>query len=390
MADDTFTHKDLAQLLGVSATTIKNYRSKFSEFFEVRGKGKPLRFALDVARVCRDIRDCVRQGLSVEETRAQLREHYPRVHSRGQKKGLTSDASTAQPQLPPELIDLIPSLAGGLERLAALQDKTNQRLERLEAVLAERLLGDLEKDSALSEVRSMLAAWQAEQEEGSGPGWAGQGRDGPGSSGMSGRLVRVRNAYGEVQEYHLEAAPASDPISAPVSTPASAAGSGPVGIKKTAPHTPEEVRPEAPLDAASAPQADFLEMPLVLRSERGEYLGVGGRGAGPFSTSDLMGLMSGRFTVSNAFSFHWEARDGGGAGKGGPGAPGGWSLRAAQGQGPEGKGYLLELERARTPRGNDVVLVWSLEVDGKEVSPVFLHNFIRQMMDMAEPREDNT
>ncbi len=363
MADDTVTHKDLAQFLGVSETTIKNYRSKFSEFFEVRGKGKPLRFAPDVARVCRDIRNCVRQGLSVEETRAQLRERYPRVmrsRSRGRESGRendrTSETSTDQPHIPPELIDFIPSLAGGLERLAVLQDETNKRLERLEAVLAAR-------------------------EEGQ----AGEERAGQGSLGTRGRLVRVRNAYGEVQEYHLEAAP----ISAPVTTQASV----PAEKKISAPHIPENIRTEVPLGFASAPAADFLSMPLVLRSGRGEYLGVGGRGAGAFSTSDLMDLMAGRFTAPNAFSFHWEAREGGGAGQdgpGAPGAPGGWLLRATQGQGPKAKVYLLGLERARTPRGNNVVLVWSLEVDGKEVSPVFLHNFIRQMMDMAGPREDNT
>ena len=202
----------------------------------------------------------------------------------------------------------------------------------------------------------MLAAWREGREESQ----ATQERPAAG-----GRLVRVRNAYGEVQEYRLEAAPASAAV--PVPTPG--------GIEGASSGLPKKGRVAPELAASPAPLAEFLEMPLVVRSGRGEYLGVGGRGAGPFSTADLIGLMAGRFAAPNAFFFRWEPR---GAG---------WLLRAAQGQGPGAKVYLLGLEGARTPRGNDVVLVWSLEVDGKEVSPVFLHNFIRQMMDMAATRE---
>ena len=73
---DTYTHKDLAKLCGVSETTIKSYRRKFPGFIPVLTRGKPIRFKNEAAEVCLKIRDCFDKGMSVNDTHKVLKENF--------------------------------------------------------------------------------------------------------------------------------------------------------------------------------------------------------------------------------------------------------------------------------------------------------------------------
>ena len=54
MSEKTFTHKALADLLGVSETTVKSYRRKFPGCIPVASQGKPIRFPAEAAAVAED------------------------------------------------------------------------------------------------------------------------------------------------------------------------------------------------------------------------------------------------------------------------------------------------------------------------------------------------
>ena len=64
---DSLTHRDLAELCGVSETTIKSYRRKFPGFIPVLTRGKPIRFRPGAGEVCLRILQCFKKGLSVNE-----------------------------------------------------------------------------------------------------------------------------------------------------------------------------------------------------------------------------------------------------------------------------------------------------------------------------------
>ena len=74
MSEATLTHKDLADLLKVSETTVKSYRRKFPGCIPVASQGKPIRFPAVAAEVALRIRDLFELGMSVEEVRLRLAE----------------------------------------------------------------------------------------------------------------------------------------------------------------------------------------------------------------------------------------------------------------------------------------------------------------------------
>ncbi len=71
------THKDLSDLVGISETSIKSYRKKFSSFIPVLSNGKPLRFPLEAGDICCQIRSFFLSGFSVLEIEEKLKELYP-------------------------------------------------------------------------------------------------------------------------------------------------------------------------------------------------------------------------------------------------------------------------------------------------------------------------
>ncbi len=139
------THRDLAQALGVSVTTIKSYRRKFPEFFQEQERSKPLRFHPEAGALCARIRQLFGRGLGVEAVRERLGQEFPAAPE-SSPAAAPSPVSTASPQ-PQSLSqveqpDRLARMETLLEGLFSLQNRTHSLLAELVSrldTLADRL-----------------------------------------------------------------------------------------------------------------------------------------------------------------------------------------------------------------------------------------------------------
>jgi hypothetical protein len=248
MTMQTYTHRDLAGLLGVSETTVKSYRSKFPGFLPVAREGKPVRLHPEALEVCRHIRDLFADGLTITQTIDRLKtefKEYP--HNRR----LSIPAAQAQDS----------GLEARLEALTQAQDSARERMEQLEAEV--RNLATLEAASKtlvaelLQELRaSRLAApapasplprpepQQPESHKPEPPAPELFASEDPAGSTMvtARKIVTVHGQTGAKASYALA----------------------------------REPRPEPLFAEPALPEADFLDLPAVIRSDRGDFLGLPG------------------------------------------------------------------------------------------------------------------
>jgi len=285
MATQTYTHRDLARLLGVSETTVKSYRSKFPSFLPVAREGKPVRLHPEALDVCQRIRDHFADGLTVIRTSELLRAEF---------KEYPHNRRLSISKVLPGASGLELGLGERLEGLVQAQELASQRLEQLEAAV--RNLATLEAAS-----KALVAELLQE----------------------------------------LRAARVGQPVAS------SALG--------------REPRPEAPFGPPTRPGPDFLGLPAVIRSERGELLGL----PGGQSVARLLEML----TPPGSGPVSWRQE-----------GPEAWTcvLPLAPALTRE-----LSFERTTTPRGNPVGLLRRLRTRSgsgeTEASPSDLQEIFRQV-----------
>lgn len=327
---DTYTHKDLAGLCKVSETTIKSYRRKFPGFIPILTRGKPIRFKPEAAEVCLKIRDCFDKGMSVSETRKVLKEHF-KEHKVEAVRSAPSGGGGGEPVVSQEYLEKFFETAGqmmqGMAALATAQAKSGQRLEKLEATLDKLLEIEARNGETFSQLLAQgkapipEAAPVSEPEEASAE-----------PKVRARKIVNVKGPEGEVKSYAIEKDEA------------------PEGKKES-----ESASLERPSDA-------FLNTPIVIRNDQGDFLGVPGR----LSLSGFVEILireaeEGGVSLS---SWHREEDD--------------WKFSM---QTPGGDTHDLFFDSTTTPRGNLVVLFHRLDVNGKKTSSQFLQEFFRQVKD---------
>jgi hypothetical protein len=123
-------------------------------------------------------------------------------------------------------------------------------------------------------------------------------------------------------------------------------------------------------DSATSPPRRFLSLPLVIRSEQGEYLGVTSRSRA-FSLQEFIRIIERNSAPDRKVDLAWKRK-----GKG-------WSLRIrtkdlSSGQGHE---HLMDVEQTLTPSGNTVVELTRLVIDGNTVPDPFLLVLFRKIKD---------
>lgn len=336
--EDTYTHKDLAALCSVSETTIKSYRRKFPGFIPVLTRGKPIRFRKEAGEVCLKIRDCFEKGLSVKETLAELQKHFtPQPGAAPSAPPVSSpSAARAQQVVSPEYLDKFFETAGkmmqGMAGLATAQAKAERRLEKVESALDRLVEIEVRNSERFSELLTQIKAPSPDTPHTSSTSGAGASSR---ESVRARKIVNVRSEEGEVRSYALEKESAPD---APDSDPASASG----GLEQ--------------------PSDDFLNTPIVIRNDQGEFLGVPGR----LPLSGFVEILVREAEEDGASLSRWRR-----AGKN-------WVFVMDM---PGGNSHELYFVSTTTPRGNLVVLLERLDVDGKETSSQFLQEFFRQVKD---------
>ncbi|SNS14018.1 MerR HTH family regulatory protein [Humidesulfovibrio mexicanus] len=390
----SYTHRDLAQALGVSETTIKSYRAKFPAFLPVARLGKPVRLHPESLDICRRIRDLFADGMSIAQATAALRtefKEFPQNRRLSTAKGF----APRPPVLPPETEDG-QTLSARLDALAQAQDQTRLRMEQLEREL--RNLATLEAASKslvaelVEEFRAARRDAGRQAAQGPVPLAAAQGtpgqrqQDAPSPSPSPGDSAATGPAANSGAEADLP--PGGRPGAKPVSTPGEHHGppaehaaeakspaqdqDGPTVLtarKIVTLHGPagpvasyslgREPSPPPPFPEPEAPPAAFLDLPAVIRSGRGDFLG-------------LPGGQSVRRLV------HVLRPEGGPAPAWIQEGPDAWTCAI-----PLGRAQTREMlfERTTTPRGNLVGHIRRMRINEVEATPEQLQEIFRQLRD---------
>ncbi|TVM16595.1 hypothetical protein DPQ33_11365 [Oceanidesulfovibrio indonesiensis] len=418
MPTPALTHKDIATELGIAEATVKSYRRAFPEFFDVRHTGKPLRFAASALDVCRIIRDGRKDALTASEIRDLIERTVPdakglwntraagnhlpidragqnREHPAGASGDLDriEQALAHSEEMQRQLVQIHGESAARLgamqhrmfEALTALQDRAERQNETI-LVMTERQVAILDKLESLAEQLEQVAEYSAivaESPDSTSPSLAQNASADADrirlrssvaneSRGSTPRVthVAVRNAYGDIQRYTLATGESAEPPE-----PASAVEPSPGSLRpsEAGALAHEDPAPQPRLYGGPFPPRETMLLPLVVRSELGEYLGVGGKALGSFSLNDLIELVEESFPPPRSFHIRFEPEESAAD------SSSIWTLRLHQDSGPR---YRLLLERTTTPRGNDVVVLVSLEVDGQDVPPANIYLFIKQMLQL--------
>ena len=355
------THKDIAQALGVSVATIKHYRSQFPEFIPIAEQGKPLRFDRQVLDACKTIRKCFNQNLSIQDIRNVLYKKFtaaaPIPPRPGQNKRVSGQTLPRDRQaFAAEMKELSAQVRELIEKHAEI----GASLGRIAVMLEGRLTKQPELDENFEKLIQRLER-------------AVTGR--MASFPPLRKTIQVKNSYGEVQEYvfDLKTSYQSDPARTKTETPLDQKGTA---IKKlvNAEGEDKDLSVRSDLDSAmpsaslaNIPPASFMDLPLVILSAQSDFLGAAGRARGTFTVRDFHELLQKNALPSIRFELQWEPKTDG------------WLLRTRQIQDSGDKIYELQIEKTRTPKGNQVALAQKLYVDSRLVPTTYLYTFIKQI-----------
>lgn len=314
MTAETFTHRDLSSITEVSVTTIKSYRKKFPEFFFIVGHGKPLRFRKGADKLCLRIRDLFNKNLSVKQIRDKLLTEFESVKKDRQLSEKTENTHVNSEDFE-KLAKTTAQMMNGLAALVTAQAKAEQRLARIEKSLKEMIQSQSDTPSGtidlLQEIKAIL--------DNSG------GLQQP-ERVTAKKVVTIRKDDGETESYSLDA------------------------------------------DSSTIePEEDFLELPVVIHSENGEFLGMPGRPGQPFTLEELVNMVIVHKEENSSKVWHKQGRD--------------WVLAVKS---PEGPLHELYFSRTHTPKGNIVSFFKRLDINSVSQSHTDILSFFREVRDLID------
>lgn len=371
---DTLTHKALADLLGVSVTTIKSYRRKFPGCIPVENQGKPIRFKPEAATVGTRIRDFFSQGMSVDEVRPRLAQEFDWISPKAPKEHAddkcdSGDALREKSEIAPDLAHRVNTLLKGVVEMSQQQKAVLQRMQTIEDMLEQLGLKDLSESArqlkaesghagslleerlenldsvthTLAETMSSLSnrldkflgGRQAAAEE-----WQAQG-------GLSGALSELAK-----EESKLAEEAASKVVSF-----------NSVKNRPTAP-AQEAVSPQAhAAQAHQEPSRAFLTSPLIVRTAQGQHISPAGR-RGRISLNDLKAMLIYGFSPPNHYTMHWEPHGQG------------WQLKLKQEGDSDNEPLYLVLMELPAQGGGSVVEILQVKRGEDNLHPVEICAFI--------------
>ncbi|MDP3428419.1 MAG: MerR family transcriptional regulator [Humidesulfovibrio sp.] len=360
----TYTHRDLAGLLGVSETTIKSYRSKFPGFLPLAREGKPVRLHQESLEVCLRIRDLFAEGLTIAQATESLRHEFKEYpHNRRLSIFTSKAAVTAAAHEPDPGPDTRTGsrLDARLEALAQSQELARARMEQLEAEVRNLATMEAASKALVAELIQELRASRLAAP--SRPDASGPDASGPDASMPEARQPETRqpepNHEARQPEAHLSEAPAGPTMVTARKIVTVHGQAGPVASYALG----REPRPQPLFDAPAQPGEDFLALPAVIRSGRGDFLGL----PGGQSVARLLEVL----TPQDGAPAVWF-EDG----------PEAWTCELALGPALTRE---LSFERTTTPRGNLVGLIRRLRTRSgasvAEALPAEVQELVRLVRD---------
>ena len=341
MSETTFTHKALADLLGVSETTVKSYRRKFPGCIPVSSKGKPIRFTAEAAAVATRIRDLFETGMSVEEVRLRLSREFgwiapdqPKTPGRGSAEvspelsvGVSNMAKSmvAMTQQHKALLSRMQGIESLLEDIGLKGGQEMEETRRRNAAAARERETLLEErlnrlDATTKELADNLASLAGQldrflgQRDSAAEAWTNGGASATLAVAAQLMAETAARPAAPVRTHNLDASRHKPPVAAAPELH----GSKVIPLHPTVndgkhPSAPKAAAGQHPGPAAglagtnpSEPPRHFFSLPLVVRTGQGQYVSAGGRGRGRFSINDLKAMLVYGYTPPNHFSLRWE------------------------------------------------------------------------------------
>jgi len=131
-----------------------------------------------------------------------------------------------------------------------------------------------------------------------------------------------------------------------------------------------EIHPESGATGSGPrPPVEFLNMPVVVHSANGDFLGVTSTTGRPFTLEQFETFLVRRAQDAGGFSSAWVRQ----------GQQ--WTLRLDSSHDGQNEAREHHFLQAVTPRGNTVARFASLSVNGKPASDADLQAFLRQVKD---------
>jgi len=387
MNSQTVTHRDLARELGVSETTIKSYRGKFPTFLPIAREGKPVRLHAEALPVCRRIRDLFAEGLSIVQIIKLLRTEFKEYPLNRRLPILSKQR--AEPTIGAAMAPLgeteRQTLAEYIEALTRGQEQARRRMEQLEAEV--RNLATMEAASKalvaelVQELRAARAAAAASVlprpdaarqhqapflREDVGLASPVSQERGPNTATPAEFAEAPTAIAAEAEAGEVAGANAAPSMAAPTVVTAQKivtvhSTNGPVASYAFA----REPAPSPPFPEPETPGAAFLSLPAVIRSDRGDFLGL----PGGQSVRRLVEVLApeGFVGTTGAPGVAWFSE-----------GPDAWTCAI-----PLGRAQKREIlfERTTTPRGNLVGLIRHMRINEAEATPTQLQEIFRQLRD---------
>lgn len=310
MSQGTYTHKELAGMLGLSETTVKSYRRKFPGCIPVVSFGKPIRFSEEAAAVALRIRDLFETGMGVPDVRARLAAEFAWIEAEAPAAQAVDEKrdDDSGPRLSQGVSNMAKSLVDMSQKQKAILNRISGLEERLGGLAAQPPGGPLAgpdeaANSGAEERRSLDLEREARLEERLArldeqtQGLAESVRD------LAGQLARFLGERDQAAKEWREKAPETMAEAAKLAEATRATA-------KVIPLRPESP-PAAPPPPLESPPADpgraFFSLPLMVRTEQGAYVSAGGRSRGRFCLNDLKAMLIYGFAPPEHFSLRWEA-----------------------------------------------------------------------------------
>jgi len=320
MADEYLTVAELAKRAGVSESKARRYARAFAGLLETRISGRARRYSLEAVETVRHIAGLYGQGLGTKQVRQCL------ADDREQSAAQAPEAMTARnapDSLAASKAQETPDAGLGGE-LAVLRSEMQYMAGELGLLRSEvrRLTGELEAARGkVGDLTVQVQELRRNQEDQQGQ------QD---QEGLERRLEALILEQGERLGLRL-----------------------------------------AELETMQGPASDFLRLPLVFRSEQGEYLGVSDKQSSQhFSLRDFIHLVYTSAGQRKDVDTTWQ-RSG----------TAGWRLIIRERAPLTGrsKSHHVDVERFLTPKGNLVARLAELCFDGQAVPPFFVYELFRQI-----------
>ena len=374
MSSELLTHKALAELLGVSETTVKSYRRKFPGCIPVANQGKPIRFTPEAAAVALRIRDLFSTGMSVEEVRRRLATEFAWIHAEAPESSDVQVASSpASAAIAPELALGVSNMAKSMVTITGQQKTILERVKGIESALEDMGVSGVAVSDEERRKKADAARLKEERLEARLAQLDAVTQDLAGSLAVLaeqfGKFVTKQQTPSQMPpaamatNTHSEAVGELQPAAGavPAALQEDVAGHSPSAVSDASHegHGPEALRP-LPMEEPVAPQEparSFFSLRLIVRQPDGSYSSVGGRSRGRFCLEDFKALMAHRYPATRLAPLHFAAENNF------------WRMQATLPEEDAPVQLELLLDERMTHKGFAVVEVVELKVNNRAVHP---------------------